>query len=486
MVGAGSWRSWRYWSLDPDREVRLGSDGEYEEGLQEVFTEAVRARVRSSGPVGSTLSGGLDSSWVTAVAGGLLAGGAGPGGPLRTYSVVFPEVSAVDPRIDERGYVGAVLGGAALTGASYEPHYVRGDGPGARPLRRRPLPPGRAVPRPHGVPREVVGPCGPRPRDASPLVWARRGLGGVVRVRAARGAGGGRPVGPVRGRGLGPGAGGPGRGRGGTRELFGLGALTAHARAGRLARFWREASEVSRRFGRPAREVAWAAGGRPLVPAWARSARGRLRRGRGGAPPWGPAPPWGGLHRAIDGDFARRVGLGRLGTTRRDVWDEGARRATSAGCRTACSSRRSAPTTESRPWSGVEQRYPFFDRRVIEYCVAVPYEQRLGDGWTRHLMRRAMGGAVPDAVRWRRGKGSLRTNARLRLVAERPLLDEAVLGAGADAVAPYVDVGRLRAAYGRFTADPAGASEEDLFTVFLSAALATWLRDAQWTPGNGA
>lgn len=52
----------RYWSSDPTREVRLHSDQEYAEAFREIFTEAVRCRLRSAFPVGSTLSGGLDSS----------------------------------------------------------------------------------------------------------------------------------------------------------------------------------------------------------------------------------------------------------------------------------------------------------------------------------------------------------------------------------------------------------------------------------------
>ena len=61
-----------YWSLDPSREIRLAGDQEYAEAFRERFTEAVRCRLRSAFPVGSLLSGGLDSSAVTCVARDLL------------------------------------------------------------------------------------------------------------------------------------------------------------------------------------------------------------------------------------------------------------------------------------------------------------------------------------------------------------------------------------------------------------------------------
>src|SRR3989441_9917026 len=86
----------QYWALDPEREIRMKSDAEYAEGFRELFTEAVRCRLRSAFPVGSMLSGGLDSSSVTCTARKLLAqNGAGP---LPTFSAIFDEVVQCDER----------------------------------------------------------------------------------------------------------------------------------------------------------------------------------------------------------------------------------------------------------------------------------------------------------------------------------------------------------------------------------------------------
>ena len=64
----------QYWFLEQTPTLRLRDRREYAEGLLEVFDEAVRGRVRSdaAGGGGSTLSGGLDSSAVTATAAGIL------------------------------------------------------------------------------------------------------------------------------------------------------------------------------------------------------------------------------------------------------------------------------------------------------------------------------------------------------------------------------------------------------------------------------
>lgn len=62
-----------YWELDPHREIKMDSNEAYAEKFREIFTEAVRCRLRSAFPIASQLSGGLDSSAVTCVARDLLA-----------------------------------------------------------------------------------------------------------------------------------------------------------------------------------------------------------------------------------------------------------------------------------------------------------------------------------------------------------------------------------------------------------------------------
>lgn len=66
----------------------------------------------------------------------------------------------------------------------------------------------------------------------------------------------------------------------------------------------------------------------------------------------------------------------------------------------------------TRLWSGqylglpaqVDQRYPFFDRRLVEFFVRIPTIQKIGSSGQRKLvMRRAMTGILPDDVCWRRG-----------------------------------------------------------------------------------
>ncbi|MBN1245157.1 asparagine synthase (glutamine-hydrolyzing) [Candidatus Bathyarchaeota archaeon] len=52
----------------------------------------------------------------------------------------------------------------------------------------------------------------------------------------------------------------------------------------------------------------------------------------------------------------------------------------------------------------VEMRYPFLDYRLVEYMFSLPASQRINNGWTKYVLRSAMKGIIPEAIRKRRGK----------------------------------------------------------------------------------
>ncbi len=71
-VSPGRVRTDCYWRLEDQREVHRSSRIDYVTELREVFDEAVRTRLRGTGPVSVTLSGGLDSSAVAATAAAMM------------------------------------------------------------------------------------------------------------------------------------------------------------------------------------------------------------------------------------------------------------------------------------------------------------------------------------------------------------------------------------------------------------------------------
>jgi asparagine synthase (glutamine-hydrolysing) len=69
--------------------------------------------------------------------------------------------------------------------------------------------------------------------------------------------------------------------------------------------------------------------------------------------------------------------------------------------------------------TGIDVRFPFADRRLLELSVSMPSEAKQRDGWDRWMLRSAMAGRLPDTVRWRTGKADLFPN-----------LGQAIRGAG--------------------------------------------------------
>ena len=121
LVDAEKIISSKYWSLDPSREIRLGSDMEYVEAFREHFTEAVRCRLRSAYEIGTTLSGGLDSSSIACVAQELISDQGNR--RLKTYSAIFPNLPKEDlDQIDERFFIEAVLAKGV-----FQPTFVQAD-----------------------------------------------------------------------------------------------------------------------------------------------------------------------------------------------------------------------------------------------------------------------------------------------------------------------------------------------------------------------
>ncbi len=86
-----------YWRPDPERRIRYRDEREYAEHLRLLFTDAMRCRLRGCSPVGVSLSGGIDSMAVAAVA-GLLRESGERVPEMRAYSWAFNELTECDER----------------------------------------------------------------------------------------------------------------------------------------------------------------------------------------------------------------------------------------------------------------------------------------------------------------------------------------------------------------------------------------------------
>ncbi len=102
VAGASGVTTRHYGKLEPVYH-NYKSDSAFQEHFRELFIDSVRCRLRSARPVGSFLSGGLDSTTIVSVILALLQSDLHH--PLQTFSSVFDTIR----ECDERDYFSAIL-----------------------------------------------------------------------------------------------------------------------------------------------------------------------------------------------------------------------------------------------------------------------------------------------------------------------------------------------------------------------------------------
>jgi asparagine synthase (glutamine-hydrolysing) len=101
VVDSSSLQVRKFWRLEP-HELCYGTADEYADHYLALFSEVVRARLRTSEPVGLLLSGGLDSSSVAGVAQRLYRDGHAQEHGFATFSSVFDDLDCDErPLIDD-------------------------------------------------------------------------------------------------------------------------------------------------------------------------------------------------------------------------------------------------------------------------------------------------------------------------------------------------------------------------------------------------
>jgi asparagine synthase (glutamine-hydrolysing) len=414
-TGRGTPRT--YWRLDPTREIRRGSDAEYAEAFRELFTDAVRCRLRSTSPVAAALSGGLDSSSVVCVARSLQE--AAGTGPLVTYTGRFPTI----PGCDEGAYVAAVEVGGGLS--------------------------------PRHLPVDSLDPLadleGTPEREGETLHTPGYYMHGAL-YRAAR-SDGLRVF--LEGTG------------GDTVVSHGVGYLHELARRGRWLTLRREAHLFARAFERPTWRTLRSVAASAAPPVVRRTWRRLHRRGLLGAPS------------LIQPDFARRIGLDERVRAAEPAGNgagmEGARR---EHWRVMTSARLAGileTLAASAGAAGIDVRDPFLDRRVMEFCLALPASQKIRHGRTRVVARHALDGLLPPEIRDRPGKAPLDLMIRSALVVYgRDRLDR-LMHEAADVLAPYVPPDSVRRVHREYVER---GTRRDAGRVWRLATLTLWFRRA--------
>jgi asparagine synthase (glutamine-hydrolysing) len=96
---------------------------------------------------------------------------------------------------------------------------------------------------------------------------------------------------------------------------------------------------------------------------------------------------------------------------------------------------------------GMQAHSPMLDVRLLQYCLSIPSEQFVYDGYPRGLIRRAMQDVLPAEVRLRRDKMPFTPDFHRRVWASRDKLREELSAARVDGmVHSYLDVDAMQRA----------------------------------------
>jgi asparagine synthase (glutamine-hydrolysing) len=120
----------------------------------------------------------------------------------------------------------------------------------------------------------------------------------------------------------------------------------------------------------------------------------------------------------------------------------------------------------------IEARVPFLDYRVVEYLASLPLDQKLRRGVTKRVLRRAIRGIVPEAIRCRMDKMGFVTPEEVWMGRELGPIVEEVFASASFRSRPYWDADAVAADFARFRAGKAEYSWEVL-RIFVTE---LWLR----------
>jgi asparagine synthase (glutamine-hydrolysing) len=448
-----------YWTLDPNRELRLNSDEEYADALREIFAEAVRCRLRSAFPIGSHLSGGLDSSSITCMARQLLMQEE-KNLSLHTFSNIFDAV----PESDERSFIEAVIAQGDMI-----PHYVHADemGPLSN-LEEIFRYQDEVISAPNHFftwkMNDAVNKAGVRVvldgfdgdntishGDGYFAELANQGEWATFAVEAE-----------------------------GLRELvdaspmsilryYGLTYLEQLARRWKWVAFFRETNQILQHFNVSRWQIFLRHGVKPLLPKFVLRVWHKLR---------GHNQPESSVNAIVNPSFGKRIGLEKRIqafenhssqplTERESHWH---------GLTSGVLTQALEISDQYAAAFGLEARHPFMDKRLLEFCLSLPAKQKLHKGWSRLVMRRAMKNVLPEKVQWRRDKSDMFPSCHYGLMTlDRQILDQAMLN-HLESIETYADTKVLRTAYDRLISKSEVNSQQDLLSAWMAAMLALGLR----------
>jgi asparagine synthase (glutamine-hydrolysing) len=126
--------------------------------------------------------------------------------------------------------------------------------------------------------------------------------------------------------------------------------------------------------------------------------------------------------------------------------------------------------------AGIEARFAFWDRRLVEFCLSLDPAEKLDEGWGRLILRRAMEGILPPEVQWRRQKFDFTKHLARSIVRDHTQLVMQTLENQDGLIGSYVDLSAARAMMNRLIETVAQPDGYEVQVIFRIIVLAFWLR----------
>lgn len=413
MVENGKVQTKVYWDLDPSYQTVLPNDEAYGERFKELFQRAVQKNLDVDAPLGSSLSGGLDTSSIVCVTDQYRKAN-GAAAPLPTFSMAFEEKAC-----DERSFIQAV---GEVTNISHN-HYIadRDNFFSAIP----------SVLERQGEPSRSIGIL---------LFWRLKQLAGQKGIRILL------------------------SGMGADEVLGGLNLyyFADYIREGRWLALKHEL-EVSAAldpygyaFG--PKKLLLQFGIKPLLPPSLLLRRKKYFQGN-------LFPDY------VSPTFGKKIDLPqRLFTRPKRHFKDLYRQAAYEGLRYSYTPGLLHYEDGNNAGFGIEGRFPFLDKALVEYLFSIPRDQKIRESVPKIVLRNGMKGILPEAVRTRTDRGAITKAFDHWLGHEYKQEVEKVLMGGRLKDSGYLDIPRLQQIY---RAHQAGQGSR--YVIWRAFNLGVWL-----------
>lgn len=402
----------QYWDIDPFRRTEFAHTNDYAERFRELLLCSVEKNMKVSAPTGSALSGGLDTSSIVCLA-DQLRRGRGQVTPMETFSLAFE-----DKLVDEGEHVQAV---GAVTNIRHNQYYADNENVFShlRTVQQRQAEPFRSL--------GIV------------LFWRMKQLAAAKGIRVLlNGMGADEVLGGI--------------------NLYYLADLLREGRWGVLARtldalvkhdpyaLHYSRAKYLKIFG--------------LKPQISPTALWWWKRLRGHPYPEFIAP-----------EFARRIQLDqRMVARRHPLFSDHFRQIAYEGVRHHYTALLLHYEDTNNAEFGIESRFPFLDRALVEFLFSIPREQKVADGFAKIVLRNGMRGILPDSVRNRTDKGFIDRRVDHWLGHQYKDMVQSVFSGRALTESGWLDMSRVQRMYRQYQVTGQGR-----FTIWKCFNLGLWL-----------